>query len=265
MKNILEKELIKIDKKVKKIIGKKEGYIKSKLNPISDKIEEFIPDKLRDTLEKAFYNGFKLVLKKGSKYIENLYDKEKIKVEYDISNYALSKKLNRKALRGMDKQSKRSKLVNSTISTVEGGGLGLLGIGLPDIPIFIGVIIKTVYEIALSYGFDYEKEEELIYILTLISAALTIEEKQIKFNSKLDYLGRKIDSNIKIEENIDDVIKETSEVLSESLLIAKFIQGLPVIGIVGGLTNYNVINKLTTYGNLKYKKRFIEKKMYNKE
>ena len=260
-KYILEKELNKINKKEKKLVGKKEGYIKSKLNPISNKIEEVIPDKLRDNLQKAFYNGFKLVLKKGSKYIENLYDKEKIKVEHDISNYALSKKLNRKALKEIDKQSKRSKLINSAISTVEGSGLGLLGIGLPDIPIFIGVIIKSVYEIALSYGFDYEKEEELIYILTLISAALTIEEKQIKYNSKLDYLGRKIDLNIKIEENLEEVIKETSEVLSEALLIAKFIQGLPFVGVVGGLTNYNVINKLTTYGNLKYKKRFIENKI----
>ena len=260
-KYILEKELNKINKREKKLVGKKEGYIKSKLNPISNKIEGVIPDKLRNTLQKAFYNGFKLVLKKGSKYIEHLYDKEKIKVEHDISDYALSKKLNRKALKEIDKQSKKSKLINSAISTVEGSGLGLLGIGLPDIPIFIGVIIKTVYEIALSYGFDYEKEEELIYILTLISAALTIEEKQIKFNCKLDYLGRKIDSNIKIEDNLEEVIKETSEVLSESLLIAKFIQGLPVIGIVGGLTNYNVINKLTTYGNLKYKKRFIVNKI----
>ncbi|WP_300384135.1 EcsC family protein [Clostridium sp.] len=261
MRNILEKEIIKIDKKVNKIIGKKESYIKSKLNPISDKIEEVIPEKLKDNLEKAFYNGFKLVIKKGSQYIEKLYDKEKIKIEHDISDYALNRKLNRKALRGIDKQGKRSKIVNTTISTVEGGGLGLLGIGLPDIPIFIGVIIKTVYEIALSYGFDYEKEEELIYILTLISAALTIEEKQIKYNSKLDYLGKKIDLNIKIEDDIDEVIKETSEVLSETLLISKFIQGLPIIGVIGGFTNYKVINKLTTYGNLKYKRRFIENKV----
>ena len=261
MKDILEKELIKIDKKVKKLIRKKEGYIKSKLNPISNKIDEVIPDKIKESLQKAFYNGFKLVLEKGSKYIEKLYDKENIKIEHDINEYALSKKLNKKALKEIDKQSKKSKLINSTISTVEGSGLGLLGIGLPDIPIFIGVIIKTVYEIALSYGFDYEKEEELIYILILISAALTKEEEQIKYNSKLDYIGRKIDSNIKIEENLEEIIKDTSKVLSEALLISKFIQGLPIIGIVGGLTNYNVINKLTTYGNLKYKKRFIENKI----
>lgn len=38
------------------------------------------------------------------------------------------------------------------ISGVEGVGLGLLGIGLPDIPLFTAVILKSVYEIALSYG-----------------------------------------------------------------------------------------------------------------
>ena len=73
--------------------------------------------------------------------------------------------MTRKSLKLIDSHGKKSKLLNSTISTFEGVGLGLLGIGIPDIPLFIAMILKTIYEIALSYGFNYEDEGEKIYIL----------------------------------------------------------------------------------------------------
>ena len=155
MSKFIKKEINKLNKKENKIINKKRNtIIKNKLNPISEKIEEKIPDKVRATLESAFYNAFKVVFKGGSKYIEKLYNKEKIKLDHDINNYAFNKRATRKSLKLIDFQGKRSKLINSTISTVEGIGLGALGIGIPDIPIFISVILKTIYEIALSYGFD---------------------------------------------------------------------------------------------------------------
>lgn len=258
IRKIKDRELKKLRKKEERILAKKEGLLKSKINPVADKIEEVIPDKLRNTLESAFYNGFKIVLKKGSKYIEKLYDKEKIKAEHDVNNFSVFRKLNRKSIRSLDSVSRKSKLINATISTAEGAGLGLLGIGIPDIPIFIGVILKTVYEIALSYGFDYEKEEEQILILYLICTALTNEERQVKFNNKLDYLAEKIDLNMQVEESLEETIKLTSEVLSDSLLIAKFIQGLPIVGVLGAATNYSVINKVSNFARIKYKKRYLK-------
>jgi EcsC protein family len=258
MKKIKEKELVKLNKKEQKLFGKKEGVFKTKINPVTDKLENIIPKKVRSTLQSAFYNGFKLVLEKGSKYIEKLYNKEQLKADHDVNNFSLNRKLNRKSIRMLDSQSRKSKFINSTISTAEGAGLGILGIGIPDIPIFIAMILKTIYEIALSYGFDYEKEEEQIYILYLICTALTNEETQIKFNKKLDSISEKIDSDIKIEENLDEIIKIASEVLSDSLLIAKFIQGLPIVGVLGAAINYSVINKVSNYSRIKYKKRYIK-------
>lgn len=88
MKKIINREINKLNKKENKMLNKKENkFIKSKVAPISDKIEEKIPQKLKDTLESAFYNGFKLVLEKGSKYIEKLYDKDQIQLEHDVNNY----------------------------------------------------------------------------------------------------------------------------------------------------------------------------------
>lgn len=260
MSKFIKKEINKLNKKENKIINKKRNtIIKNKLNPISEKIEEKIPDKLRSTLESAFYNAFKVVFKGGSKYIEKLYNKEKIKLDHDINNYAFNKRATRKSLKLIDFQGKRSKLINSTISTVEGIGLGVLGIGIPDIPIFISVILKTVYEIALSYGFDYENEEEKIYILNLINVALTSEEEKLYYSEKINEIENKIDLGIVLENNLDDEIKETAKILSNTLLIAKFIQGLPIVGVVGGVVNYQFVSKISKYSSIKYKKRYLKK------
>ena len=260
MKKVLEKEFKKLRKKEEKLLNKKDGFIKGKLSPLTKKIEDKIPRKVENTLEAAFYNGFKMVLEKGSKHIERSYNKEDIEIEHEVNDFAMRKKISKKAIKNMDKQSKKSRLVNKGVSTVEGAGFGLLGIGLPDIPLFLGVILKTVFEIALSYGFDYNKREERIYMLTLISSALC-DEKYIKdLNIKLDLLGEKIDSNEEIEVNMEEAIKETSKILSDSLLLSKFIQGLPIVGVLGGVTNYNVINKVSAFALVKYKKRYLSKK-----
>lgn len=262
MKKIINRELTKLNKKENKLLNKKENkFIKSKVEPISDKIEEKIPQKLKDTLENAFYNGFKLVLEKGSKYIEKLYDKDKIQLEHDVNNYSLDKKVTRKSINLMDSQGKKSKLINSTISTIEGAGLGVLGIGLPDIPLFIAMILKTIYEITLSYGFDYESEAEKIYILNLINVALTNCEEKIICNEELNEIEHKIDSDMEISKDLNLELRNTSQVLSEKLLMSKFIQGLPIIGVLGSITNYKVINKVSKYARIRYKRRYLNKKI----
>ena len=260
MSKFIKKEINKLNKKENKIINKKKSkLIKEKLNPISEKIEEKIPDKLKATLESAFYNGFKVIFNSGNKYIEKLYNKDKLKLDYDINDYSLNKRMTRKSLKLIDSQGKKTKLINSAISTVEGAGLGLLGIGIPDIPVFIAMILKTVYEIALSYGFDYETENEKIYILNLINVALTDEEEKLLYNEKLNNIENKIEAGFDIENVLEEEIKYTSKVLSNSLLIAKFIQGLPIVGVLGGITNYQFISKVSKYSRLRYKKRYLKK------
>ena len=44
----------------------------------------------------------------------------------------------------------KSKTVNMAVSCVSGVGLGFVGVGIPDIPIFTASIFKSIYETALS-------------------------------------------------------------------------------------------------------------------
>ena len=168
--------------------------------------------------------------------------------------------MNRKAVGRIDKYAKRSKLFNTSISTLEGATLGFWGMGLPDIPLFTAMILKTIYEISLSYGFLYEREEEKIYILNLIKASLTSGEIQRKYNHKVELLADKIDGHIDFKYDLDKEIINTSRILSDSMLASKFIQGIPVVGAVGSIANYSIINKISKYSAIKYKKRYLNNK-----
>src|SRR5690554_4798850 len=202
---ILKKQLKRIDKQEYRVLNRKGNtYLKSKTDPVKEKIQGKIPEKLKTTLEAAFYKGFKLVFEKGHKYIEKTYKKDKLQFDYDLNNYRIDrnikkKKLSNKHIRKLDKQAIQSNLINTGISALEGGILGALGIGLPDIPLFISVMMKSIYEIALGYGYDYQDEKEKYYILLLVGGALSKGEKQRGFNGQIDRLGNNIDKNIHLE------------------------------------------------------------------
>lgn len=52
---------------------------------------------------------------------------------------------------------------------------------------------------------------------------------------------------------------ETSNKISVYMLTSKFIQGLPIVGVVGGVTNFLTLQDITTIAKLKYKKRYLRK------
>jgi EcsC family protein len=261
MNKIIKKQLQKLEKQESKFLENKNDFLQQNTSELLGKIEDKIPKKLRDTLNSAFYKGFQLVFEKGSGYIEKTYNKENIQLEHELNNYAINKKTSRKFLKRMDKQGNKSKLFNTSIATVEGSVLGLFGIGIPDIPIFISLLIRQLYEITLSYGYNYDTEEEKAYILLLICGAMTKGSEQISFNNKIEELGSRIDQNIIDEIDLKQQIKVTSNVLSEQLLLAKFIQGIPLIGVVGGAVNNKIISRTAKFAKIKYKKRYLLSKI----
>lgn len=261
MKPTIEQQMKRLEIQENKLLNQTENTLtKSTIAPVMNKIQNKIPEKLKTVLNSAFYKGFQLVFEKGSPYIEKTYNKDKLETEFDINNYAIDRKLNKKHMMRLDKQSMQSKLVNSSFTVLEGGVLGFLGIGIPDIPLFLSVIIKTIYEVALSYGFHYDTQEEKVYILLLIRGAIAKPDSRKECDNELEKLGADIDQNIVSQVNLNDQMKVTAEALSDSLLTAKFVQGIPIVGAVGGIVNYNILNRISSYARLKYKKRYLIKK-----
>ena len=52
-------------------------------------------------------------------------------------------------------------------------------------------------------------------------------------------------------------IEKTAAGLSKELLYMKFLQGIPIVGAVGGAYDVVYLKQITEYANLKYKKRFL--------
>lgn len=262
MKNILEQQMKRLEQQEQKLLNQPENpLMKSTISPVVDKIQSKIPPKLKSTINTAFYKGFQLVFEKGNTIIEKTYNKEKIELDFDVNNYAVDRKANKRHMSRLDKQSVQSKFINTSFSALEGGALGILGIGLPDIPLFLSVVLKTLYEVALSYGFGYETKEEKTYLLLLICGAISKGDQQKSYDRKIEELGAEIDKNIVPSLTLDEQMKETSDLLSDVLLTAKFVQGIPIVGAVGGLVNYTILNKIGNYARIKYKKRYLKRKL----
>ena len=256
--NRWEKEWTALEKKEARYLMRRREEKTS--SALQQKLEEKIPEKLEETLNTAFIKAFDLVFEKGTGLIEKTYNKDQQKTDYQVREYAAGLKESRKTVKAFGRQSQGTRMKNLMISGVEGVGLGLLGIGLPDIPLFTAVILKSVYEIALSYGFEYESEKEQWFILKMIETALKKGEELERNNSLLNAW---IDQN-GIGETVKgrkEQSKETAAALAEALLYMKFLQGIPVVGVAGGAADTVYLKKITDYAELKYKRRFLRKKI----
>ena len=172
MSTALEKEwkrlLAKEEKMFSSAENRKETKLDEKIKELTGKIEEKIPEKLSATLDVAFYKAFLMIFEKGTGVIEKTFKGDELQLEFQVNDFRVDKKPTKRSLRKLEAVGKKSKLLNSAVTTVEGIGLGVLGVGIPDIPVFLSMLLKGMYETAASYGYDYNKKEEQILILRII-------------------------------------------------------------------------------------------------
>lgn len=258
MQNGLEKEMKALERKEKKRFIKAEKKKTGKIHEWTGNIEKKIPDKLYETLHTAFYKAFYLVFEKGTGIVEKTFSKEDRELEFCVNDFRLTKSPTRKSLRKMERSVQKGNLRNICMTTAEGVGLGVLGVGLPDIPLFLGVIMKGIYEIALGYGFSYETQEERIFLLRIICGALAekaeVQAADERVETWISLIGKEP------AYDFDGEIRQAADALSRTMLFAKFVQGLPVAGILGGAVNPFIYNRIMTYAALKYKKRYLIQK-----
>lgn len=260
-------------------------------------LEERIPQKVLVNLKKAFGKAFELVFEKGTGIIEKTYPKEEMEKDFQIQDYAFELKGKRKELKKMKAASSKRNLKNLTISTVEGAGLGFLGIGLPDIVVFTGMILKGTYETALHYGFAYDTLEERSFLLKLLEASVSKGEAWKRCNEEADRMiedlvsrqsvsqGQSLQQSISegqssrqsvsegqpsrqsvsqgqsSQQGVAEQLAKTADAFAMDMLAVKFIQGLPIIGIAGGLSNPVYYSRIMKYVQIKYRKRYLQSKI----
>lgn len=251
----ISKELMAVEKQEKRL---EQAAIKARPAAWRSLLESKIPAKVYTGLERAFCKGFSVVFSQGRAIIEKSYKKEEIKADHAIRDYAVHLKGGRKELRQMHKSAKQSDALNLVLTTAEGIGLGALGIGMPDIILFLSTVLKGIYETALNYGFDYGSRQEQVLILKMIEASMSTGENWSEINRQVDTLlcG---EERVITEAAFKAQIKNTASALAMDMLLLKFIQGLPVVGIIGGAANPVYYRKVMNYVQLKYRRRYLHK------
>ena len=253
----IKKEIQAVEKKEEKL---RQRALRPKQPGWKQELEKKIPDQVYSTLEKAFCKAFEIVFEKGTGIIEKSYQKETIQQDRMIQEYAFQVKANRKELKKLHQKAAAADMKNMAFTTVEGIGLGVFGIGLPDIVIFVGMLLKGVYETALHYGFDYDSPEERLFILKMMEASMLDGESWRRANAEIDNLVTEQFLVIPGEGDFERQLRRTASVFAMDMLVLKFIQGLPLAGILGGAANPLYYHKVMKYVQLKYRKRYLYKK-----
>lgn len=251
----LRRELAAVEKQENKRLTRTQ----QKRKPLwKTELEKKVPRKVYTGLESAFCKGFELVFSQGRGLIEKSYDREGIQKDHAIRDFAVQIKGGKKELRQMHKSARKSDLRNLVVTTAEGVGLGALGIGMPDVVLFLSTVLKGVYETALHYGYDYTSSREQLLILKLLAASLSSGELFSQLDREVEALLPERDCAV-TQEELQAQIRETASVFAMDMLVLKFIQGMPVVGIIGGMANPVYYRKIMGYVQLKYRKRYLLK------
>ncbi len=220
-------------------------------------LKDKIPQKVYDKLQKAFCKAFELIFEKGTGIIEKTYNRESIHDDYAVYEFAFRLKADRRTLKKLRKSVRTVNLKNMAVTGAEGAGLGVLGIGLPDIVVFVGILLKGIYEVALRYGFRYDLEEERYFILKLMETAMLKGDFWEKGNREIDNFMNGEMSGVEKAENLPEQIRKTADAFALDMILMKFIQGFPVVGIVGGAGNPLYYGRVMKYVEIKYRKRYL--------
>ncbi len=245
------------------LLMKREGNFRKKQqekkeNLLIVKFSEKVPAKLQGTLDGAFAKAFRLIFEKGTNIIEKTYNGAAKEKRFQVN--ALSDQLlqNRKSLRAYGREAAAAGRGNTLLSAVAGIGMGLMGVGLPDIPLFTSLLLKNIYEVAISYGYDYKTPEEQYFILLLIEGANSYGEDFLHVNNEIDQLIRW--GQLPPVKDLSKQIEKAAASLSKELLTMKFIQGIPIVGAVGGAYDMVAMAHVSDYARLKYQRRLLTKK-----
>ncbi len=254
-KSPIEKELNNIARKEAKLTKQAKQYQAAAWR---EALEQKIPPKGYKNLQAAFCKAFELIFEKGTCLIEKTYSKNEMEKDFQVHDYAVALKGGKEELRQLKADASRGNLINLAVSTVEGIGLGVLGIGLPDIVLFLSVILKGTYETAVQYGFSYDTPAERMFILKLLEASMSKGEQWILCNAAVDnYL---VSESVWQEIKFQEQIRQTADVFAVDMLLAKFVQGIPIAGVLGGISNPVYYRRILNYVQLKYQKRYLLQK-----
>ncbi|BAQ09561.1 ABC superfamily ATP binding cassette transporter, binding protein [Bacillus sp. OxB-1] len=150
------------------------------------------------------------------------------------------------------------------LATLQGASTGVGGVFTLtiDIPLLLGLQLKTLQDIAICYGYDPNRKEERLFIikcLQFVSADMvgkqTILAQLSRFDSPDEASKREILSELQ-------GWREVFFSYRDQIGWKKFFQMIPIAGLVfGAFINRSAVNDIAEAGKMLYRKRRIVERL----
>ncbi|WP_071432260.1 EcsC family protein [Angelakisella massiliensis] len=254
---LLQRELNRMQRKEnKKLLREADRTQPGPVERLGKKVEQHLPSQGVAAAEAAFQKGFGMLFEQGLPLVEKTAGGEKRRLWGRENARQLEQEPSLSRLKEMDRQARGAMTQNQAVTLAEGGGLGLLGVGIPDIPLFLGMMLRTLCQIGASYGFDFQSPGERLYLLSLIRLSVSKGKERLTAAQETDRLAHWLDGEgAPPQEAEQESIARTSHLLAGQITSLKLLQGVPVVGVLGGAANLNILTALGETARLKYRQR----------
>ncbi|MGG3691269.1 EcsC family protein [Heyndrickxia ginsengihumi] len=204
----------------KRKVTKKSGVLNRVTKNTQSKINNILPDKVRDMMTEAIKKMVQGVLY-GSEFLTKSHDDDQLL-----------------SLQEKDQLVKKKLQTYKKIATVEGAGTGGGGVflGLADFPLLLSIKMKFLFEVASIYGFDTKLLSERNFILYVFQLAFSSSEHRKQVLSIIEDW-----ENNRPEVDWGTLQQEYRDYID----FVKMLQLVPGIGaVVGAYANYNLLDEL---------------------
>ncbi|MEN8247837.1 MAG: EcsC family protein [Bacteroidota bacterium] len=203
------------------------------------RINRLYPEKVHQVITAAIKNMVKAVIE-GADFTNRSPE--------NYSNWAV-----------MEEKVKERVKFYSTSAAAEGIATGYGGILLTfaDLPLWLTLKMKMLFELAALYGYDTSKYRERLFILYIFQIAFCSQQQR---NKTLPIIKNWNQHQNKLPNNINDFDWRTFQIEYRDYLdIAKLFQMIPGFGaIVGGIVNHTHTQKLGRYAMNAYRSRLLD-------
>ena len=109
-------------------------------------LEEKVPVRLEATLDAAFSKAFHLIFAKGSTIISKTFSADRILEEFESDTADLEELGGGRQMRRFKRRATATGTAHTIVSTVTGAALGIVGGTIPDIILFITLLLRNIYK-----------------------------------------------------------------------------------------------------------------------
>ncbi|EMR06805.1 EcsC protein family protein [Bhargavaea cecembensis DSE10] len=223
-------------------------------------LDKVTPEFIQNKVGKALDELGKFVQTGGGylsseKAVANYFHNQQVRTIADARRMPVS---------AMDEAADRVSGTRTNVATVQGASTGFGGIFTLslDIPVLLGLQLKTLQDIAMCYGFDPADPKERLFIVKVMQYVTSDNHGRDSIIKQMDHLDG---GSEEARREVVSELKGWREVVlsfRDRWGMKKMFQLIPVAGLVfGAITNRNTISELAEAGTILYRKRRIRERL----